>query len=58
MRLGAEEDVVAPIRVVCCPFCTRWLKVEGLSAFETMWMHEWDCSCIALDYTLAVVANA
>jgi len=56
MRFTQEDDVVTPIRVVCCPFCLHWVSVDGLSPMETMWMHEYDCEAIALDYELTAAA--
>jgi len=56
MRFTQEDDVITPIRVVCCPFCERWVTVDGLTMMETLWMHEYDCEAIAKDYELAAAA--
>jgi hypothetical protein len=56
MRFTQEDDVITPIRTVCCPFCERWVTLDGFSLMETLWMHEYDCAAIALDYELAVAA--
>ena len=56
MRFTHEDDIVAPIRAVCCPYCVRWVTVDELSMMETMWMHEYECSAIALDYELRPLA--
>ena len=53
MRFTREEELVLPIRAVRCPFCARWVAIDGLTMMETMWMHEYDCDAIALDYELA-----
>ena len=41
-------EFALPIRTVRCPFCARWVPVDAWSAFETLWLHEYECSAIAL----------
>lgn len=48
MRFYKAFDFALPIRSVRCPFCTRWLPVDGLTALETLWLHEYECSAIAV----------
>jgi hypothetical protein len=52
MRFTPEDEAIAPIRAVSCPFCACWVPVDGLGMIETLWMHEYDCSAIAKDYEL------
>ena len=56
MRFTREDEFVLPIRAVCCPFCTQWVTIDGLTMMETLWMHEYDCDAIAKDYELAGAA--
>ena len=56
MRFTQEDEFNVPIRVVCCPFCLHGVSVDGLTAMETLWMHEYDCEAIAKDYELAAAA--
>jgi hypothetical protein len=56
MRFTREDTWQLPIRAVVCPFCTHTVTVDGLSAVETLWMHEYDCKAIAKDYELAAAA--
>jgi hypothetical protein len=56
MGFTREEELVLPIRAVCCPFCTSWVSVDGLTMMETLWMHEYDCEAIAKDYELMPLA--
>jgi len=54
MRFTREDDLILPIRAVCCPFCEEWVAVDALmTMMETLWLHEYDCSAIAKDYELA-----
>jgi hypothetical protein len=46
MRFTREEELVLPIRAVRCPFCARWVSIDGLTMMETLWMHEYDCYAI------------
>lgn len=49
MRFTAEEQIVAPIRAVRCPYCARWLPVDALlTALDALWMHEYECAGIVL----------
>jgi hypothetical protein len=54
MRFTREDDFNLPVHCVLCPFCTEWVTVDGYGMLESLWMHEYDCSAIALDYELAV----
>ena len=56
MRFTPEDEWHLPLRAVACPFCTRWVDVNGLSAVESLWMHEYDCEAIVKDYELAAAA--
>jgi formate hydrogenlyase subunit 6/NADH:ubiquinone oxidoreductase subunit I len=56
MRFTREDEWLVPIRAVCCPFCEHWVPVDALTAMETMWMHEYDCEAIALDYEMQKAA--
>jgi hypothetical protein len=56
MRFTQEDDVVTPIRVVCCPFCLHWVTADSFGVIESMWLHEYDCEAIAKDYELSVAA--
>jgi hypothetical protein len=56
MRFTQEDEVVTPIRAVSCPFCEEWVPVDAFGMMESLWMHEYDCQAIALDYELAVAA--
>jgi hypothetical protein len=47
MRFTREEEPLLPFRAVCCPVCAVWQPVEdGMTALETLWMHEYECSAI------------
>ena len=52
MQAAAEEELV-PIRAVRCPFCAEWVPVDAYGVVETLWMHEYDCAEIAMDWELA-----
>lgn len=56
MRFTDETEFNLPIRTVACPFCERWVAIDAWSMMETLWMHEYDCEAIALDYELAAAA--
>ena len=56
MRFTLEDEFVLPIRAVCCPFCTQWVTIDGLTMMETLWMHEYECDAIAKDWELAAAA--
>ena len=56
MRFTREDEWHVPIRKVACPFCARWIPVDGLSMMETLWMHEYECTAVAKDYELAAAA--
>ena len=56
MRFTREDELNLPIRAVCCPFCEDWVPVDALTMMETLWMHEYDCAAIALDYELQAAA--
>ena len=47
MRFTREDTWQLPIRAVVCPFVRATVTVDGLSAVETLWMHEYDCEAIA-----------
>lgn len=38
---------------VACPYCGEWLVDEGFGLMETVWMHEYECSAIAMTWELA-----
>jgi hypothetical protein len=48
-----RKEFHLPLREVCCPFCTRWVEIDGMSMIETLWMHEYDCRGIAMPHELA-----
>jgi hypothetical protein len=56
MRFTDESEFNLPIRAVSCPFCEEWVSIDGLSMMETLWMHEYDCAAIAMDWELAAAA--
>ncbi len=56
MRFTAEDEVIAPIRAVRCPFCECWVSVDGLAMVEMLWMHEYECDSIHKDYELTLAA--
>ena len=53
MRFTPEDELILPIRAVCCPFCEKWVPVDAMTMMETLWLHEYDCAAIALDYEMA-----
>lgn len=53
MRFTPEDEFALPIGAVSCPFCAESVPVEELSMMESLWMHEYECSAIAMDYELA-----
>ena len=53
MRSTREDEWNLPIRSVACPFCEKWVAVDALGMIETLWMHEYECEAIAMDYELA-----
>ncbi len=53
MRFTCEEEVPLPLSQVRCPFCEAWVTTDGWTVMEALWMHEYDCSAIRMDWELA-----
>jgi hypothetical protein len=48
MRLSSPDELVLPLREVRCPFCGDWVEIDDWSLIEALWMHEYECTAIAL----------
>jgi hypothetical protein len=56
MRWRRVNEFHLPLSEVRCPFCARWVALDGLSMMETLWMHEYECRGIAKAHELLAVA--
>ena len=52
MRFTRENDFDLPLTAVRCPFCSDWVTVD-IGAVENLWLHEYECAGILMDWELA-----
>jgi len=54
MRFTPEEGFDLPITAVVCPNCVESVTIDrGFDPLDALWLHEYECSAVYLDYELS-----